>query len=444
MSSITKCIESDKSEKCHIGKFTLFYDDFRCGFQPNSSKFDCNKSPYIFIPVGDNIVSNDGQIITQPECLTINSSPYMFTTSTTPNDHLKFYTILKTPFNAPAQGEIVFECIVSLLQTGIDKVPESIVGSQFTGVNNVNSDLRLASGKFSITDPDSLIDFGFLLTNEDIYINYYRSIEIERTPIGFIQTIPIQKRNSGDPLNDFVKLAIGYNKHNNYVRWLINDVEVYRINRLGFPLQRNTRIIEYNESGIVPNYNLVIPDRLTGGFGTVSYMDGYQPQNLGGISNAGLLDFNNSEVDPLVTAVNGSTVPATFMALYNSLGFNGSNFGQGAILRIKYMSIYLLAPQPKLGIFPNLYCCKQSLLLSRCQQNAISGVRSSDNLYQYQCRGYIDNDDECISCERHCDCLFEHEHSEHCMTQPNKRYLPTDYSESENREKIRKRLENLI
>ena len=423
---------TDCDKKCHIGKFTLFYDDFRCGFQPDH----CN-SPYTFIPLGDHIISNDGQIITHPEWLTINSSPYMFTSPLTPIDHLKFFATLKTPFNAPLQGEIVFECIASLLQTGVAEVPQTIVGAPFTGVNNVNSDLRLASGKFAISDPQTLLDFGFLLTNEDIYITY------ERLPIetGFIQTIPIGKRNISDPLNDFTKLAIGYNEHYNYVRWSINDTEVYRINRLGFPLQRNTRIIEYNQPGTLPTpTTLSIPHRLSAGFGTVSFMDGYQPQNPGAVPNAGLLDFNAPEVNPLVTAVNGTLLPATFLALYNSPGFNGSNFGQGAILRLKYLAVYLLAPEHPSGIFPHLSCCKQSLLLSRCQQNTIPGVRSADNLYQYQCRGFIDNSDECFTFK--CDCLFEHECDQIQNKLPNDHYLPTDNSES--RHKIRKQLETLI
>lgn len=431
-----ECNDNKCDTKCKIGKFTLFYDDFRCGFQPDN----CN-SPYTFIPLGDTI-SNDGQILTHPECLTINSSPYMFTSPLTPIDHLKFFTTLKTPFNAPKQGEIVFECIVSLLQTGLAGVPQSIIGSPITGVNNVNSDLRLASGKFAISDHHTMLDFGFLLTNEDIYISY-ELLPLSQNHTGFIQTIPIGKRNIADPLNDFVKLAIGYNEHDNYVRWSINDVEVYRINRLGFPLQRNTRIIQYDQPNTFPSPStLSIPRRFTAGFGTVSFMDGYQPQNPGAVPNAGLLDFSASEVNPLQTKVDGSLLPATFLALYNSAGFNGSNFGQGAILRLKYFTIYLIAPEQRSGCFTNLSCCKQSLLLSRCQQNAIPGVRSADNLYQYQCRGYIDNDDEC--CEHQCNCLFEHEHTQQCMKGTNPHYVPTDRSESEVRQKMRKQLETLI
>lgn len=136
---------------------------------------------------------------------------------------------------------------MSVQQTGLENLALALqaTGVSLIGVNNVNSDIRLAAGAFNCIDPETLMGFDFIISNEDIYA-FYERLPFNRTEwggtgpnyIAFSHVIPVAKRNTADPGNDFVKLAIAYNYKDNYVRWLVNDQEVLRVNLLGYPLKR--------------------------------------------------------------------------------------------------------------------------------------------------------------------------------------------------------------
>lgn len=409
--------------ECKTGKFTLFYDDFRCGFFPGRPQSSYN---FLSIPSAGLISSNDaaGGVSASFQSLIINSTPFTFTTNNG-NDHVKFL-VYQAPYNAPKRGvEIVYEGILSVQQTGLENIPSSIqaTGGSLIGVNNVNSDIRLAAGGFNCLDPENLIVFDFLISNEDIYA-FYERLPFNRTEwggtgpnyIAFSHGIPVAKRNTADPGNDFVKLAIAYNYQDNYVRWIVNDIEVFKVNRLGYPLERKYRMLEHNTPGVISApAQLVRPKQLQFGFGTFSLMDMYNPQNPGQVNNSALVDLTSGgslpAVNPIVTNVNGRTIPATFILPYSATGntgFTGTNFGQGAILRIKYLTVYLLAPSPDQRVFDDLYDCKKQLILPRCYQNMINGVNSSSDLLLYNCSGKIYNCDDCelmsSPCKQH-DCI---------------------------------------
>jgi hypothetical protein len=139
-------------------------------------------------------------------------------------------------------------------------------------------------------------------------------------------------------------------------------------------------------------------------------MDMYNPQNPGQINNAGLVDLTLGgilpEVNPIITNVNGTTIAPTFLSPYPLPGANGTNFGQGVILRVKYLTVYIQAPVEMVRSFPDLNNCQTQLLVSRCQQNAINGVNSNNDLILYKCKGKINDCDDCEAFIVKCDCLF--------------------------------------
>ena len=397
---------------CKTGKFTLFYDDFRSGFFPNHPQ-----SPYMYFsaPAAGLTAANDaaGGVSANFQSLTINSTPFTFT-APSGLDHVKYLIYQKAPYNAPKRGiEIVYEGIMAMQQTGLNNIPPALraTNGSIMGINNVNSDIRVAAAGFNCLDPETLMVFDFFLSNEDIYAVYER-LPFNRTEwggtgpnyIAFTHRIPLAKRNTADPLNDFVKLAIAYNYRDNYVRWIINDQEMFRVNRLGYPIERKYRVIEHNTPGAQSApAQLIRPRQLQFGFGTFSLMDAYNPQNPGQVDNIALFDLSLGgllpAVDPIVTAVDGTTIPYRFILPYGASGGNtsisGTNFGQGAILRFKYVAVYLLAPSNDSRVFQDLYDCKEQLLLSRCHQNMIQGVNSSDSIALHNCKGKINNCDEC-------------------------------------------------
>lgn len=404
-SSRKKCVNS-------TGKYLLFFDDFKCDFLPGSPLSPYN---YFSAPSAGLIAANDaaGGVNIQSGDLTVNSTPFTYTNANG-LDHFK-YLVYQEPYNVPVNNiEIVYEAVLSGQQTGLNDLPDVLkaVNGGLTGVNNVNSDIRLASVALNVLDPETFLTCDFILSNEDIYA-FYGLLPFGRTEFGgtgpnytaFSHAIPVGKRNVADPLNDFVKLAIAYNYTENYFRWLINDIEVFRVNRLGFPIERKYRILEHNVAGQLPAPSkLLRPKQLQFGFGTFSLMDMYNPQNPGQLDNAGLVDLSLNQVlpssNPIVTNVNGTAKAANFLTQYGTLGpnTNGTNFGQGAILRIKYLTVYLLAPDEEQRLFPDLYDCHKELIISRCTQNSIPGVNSKDNICISSCRGKISNHDECSPC----------------------------------------------
>lgn len=407
---------SDNEQQCNNGKFVLFYDNFGSGFTP-----DMVGSPYTYfsVPAAGLIEANDaaGGVFAGCGEVVINSTPFTYT-NPTGLDHVKFLVFQKNAYNAFKEGEIVYEGVMSLQQTGLTGLPQILQSpSGIQGVSNANSDIRLAAGAFNCLDVETMMVFDFILSNEDIYA-FYERLPFNRTEWGglgpnytaFSHAIPVGKRNIADPTNDFVKLAIGYNYHENTVRWLINDVEVFRVNRLGYPIERKYRLLEHNIPGTPQALvEIIRPKQLQYGFGTFSLMDMYNPQNPGQIDNAALVDLSVGVLpyaNPIVTDVFGTPIAPTFLSPYPLAGASGTNFGQGAILKLKYVTVYLLAPIEHIRTFPSLKHCKETIIQTVCQQNAINGVNASDDLVSLKCKGFISNCDNCDPPEDPCGCLF--------------------------------------
>lgn len=408
------------SKNCQTGKYTIFYDEFKCGFQPDTP---CSDYQYFSAPLGENqlLTADDaaGGVKASCQCLQINSSPFTFS-DPSGLDHVKYLAQQKNPYIAPEEGEIVYEGVISGIQTGLTGIPPAIVaatGSSLDGVNDVNSDVRVAGVIFNAVDNDTLLDFAFLLSNEDIYASYGR-LPFNRTEWSgtgatgdnynaFTNLIPVGKRNELDPANDFVKLAIAYNKKCNYVRFIVNDEEKFRVNRLGLPLQHKFRVIDYDQPDQLPaNAPLLRPRTLQYGFGTISLFDAYNPQNPGQVNNIGLVDLTVGgtlpSVNPVINNPNGNTVIADFISPYPLAGATGTNFGQGANLKVRYVTVYLLAEDQENRVFHDLKCYKKRILFSRCCLNKIEGVNSCDSVLEYKCKGCIKNCDECacVNCNQ--------------------------------------------
>ena len=396
--------------KCKTDTYNLFYDDFSNGFAPSTPD-----SPYNYF---FGLADAAGGVTVAPNNVTINSSPFTFTSPFIIDD-FKYAVISKNYYNAPLQGELVFETIMSSQQTGLEGLPDYLkaIDGGVTGVNDVNSDFRLSCGIFALFDLKSTwLTLAFTVTNEDVYIDYGVT-DAGKPEWGgtdpdynaFANIIPVAKRNVADPLNDYTKLAIAYNYGENYIRYLVNDIEVYRVNRLGYPLERKYAGINYNNPGqLNPPSKMVRPTELTFVFGNTSGMSYYNPHNPSNLQNAALVPLlsflgTTPYSDPNVTNVDGTNKPATFLASYNQEGMNGTLFGQGNNVSYKYFSVYLNAQKEKVGILKGLHCCKENVLLTVCDQDKINGVNASTNVSEYKCKGCIENCNPCLLGNK-CEC----------------------------------------
>lgn len=384
-------------------RFVLFYDNFISGMQPNTKG-----SPYTFFsaPNAGLIDADDafGGVYTSCDELIIKSVPYIFTS---PDflDHYKYVVFQKQTYNAYKEGDLVYEGIVSVQQTGLEDLPVIYQSpNSVAGVNDTNSDCRLCCGMFNATDPDNLLNFDFKLTNTDIYAFYERLNYGSTAYTGFTHCIPLAKRQS----NEYVKLSLKYNYVENTVSWYINDVMVYFINNLGLPLDQKYRICEQNIVGDPPAPSTLIrPKRLEFGFGTISLFNMYNPQNPGRNTNNALVDLSSglNYINPVYYDVFGNGQVATYLDTYSGT----TNFGQGLILKIKYLTVYLE------GEFKHLKCGDSTILNSKCQQCLLPGVNSIHNLINKKCTGYISNCDVCepfvvcgCQCETVCGCANKH------------------------------------
>ena len=367
---------------------SLFYDDFSNGFDPSSPS-----SPYMFFSPATNDAA--GGVTVAPNNLTIYSSPY---TVTFPffADNLKYSFLSKKYYEAPSQGEIVFETIMSAQQTGLENLPDyfKAINGSVTGVNNVNSDHRSCCSYFAIGDVISTyLVFGVLLTNEDIYFVYERSFFAKAEYGGpysnydsSIQYVPLGKRNVFSPLSDFVKASVAYNYAENYILVSLNDQVAYTTSRLGYPLEKKYGTGNFNQPGqLNPSCHLLRPTALFFAILNGSALSEANPQNPGDLSNAGLVDMTLGglfpQSDPNGTNVDGTNKPALFLAPYNAVGLNGTLFGQGVNSSFKYFSVYTLKPNGQV-IFSNGNNQSNDIALSPAQQNQINGVNSTDFVYQ--------------------------------------------------------------
>ena len=151
-------MSSKSKNKCKTDTYNLFYDDFSNGFDPNDPN-----SPYAFFAPFTQDAA--GGVIISKNSLTINSSPFTIT-NPTPFDNFKYGVSAKQSYNAPLQGELVFETIISSEQTGLTNIPSYLqaTNGSLNGINNINSDYRPCYSFYSVAATTTYLYTGFLLS----------------------------------------------------------------------------------------------------------------------------------------------------------------------------------------------------------------------------------------------------------------------------------------
>lgn len=322
---------------CDLVEKKLFCDKFTQWISPTDSLSD-----YKFASAGPITFNDVTGITVTPNGLTVSSVPYQ-TTYPAYIDHIKALILVKKTFKAPKKGEIIVSSCVKAAQSfPAGGIPEDLqdTAPSLSGVTNAKADLRLASGSLSMIDNDNFMVYDCAFTDKMIYAYY------ERAPFGrpeyggalgsyqaFSSAIPIGTRTA----TDSTKVEIAYNRKKNYVRWILNGVEVYRINRLGYPPQ--AQYVGLNLGGTP---EIVKSKNITVGFGTFSGMDFYNPLNPGAVDNAGLVYLNYPTLNPVVTDVNGDLIPAT--NLNTSYNPALTIFGQGMTLNLEYLKVWEVVP----------------------------------------------------------------------------------------------------
>jgi hypothetical protein len=170
------------------------------------------------------------------------------------------------------------------------------------------SDLRLASFAMNVIDYETGMVFDTWQTNTRIY-PYYERLETSgpATYQRFSSIFPGVERS---PVGED-KVALAYDRSAGVVRWIINDREAARVDRIGFPSADATMLID---RGGTPRR--AAPRQLNCGMALFTLMDGGQPPSgTGLVSLGGLYEIPSSFVE-------GPTL-----------------FGQGAEMRVRKFEV---------------------------------------------------------------------------------------------------------
>ena len=381
MSAHTNChcrdrgMHNAKNQCCNDNTRTVFFDNFRhfrIGSDPNE---------YFYFTAGD-YVGNDATVDYQDGYLNVNSGvggsgfTQKFTPIPSPSgtlDHVKYLVFRNQTVPVPKDGvDLVIESTIAGLQQ-IGNIPLSII----RGVTNPTSDARIASGGMNTIDfirtdgsnPTYTV-FDTFLTNETIYGIY------ERLPFGkpsfggpgpdyhaFTHVFEIGKRNRDMPLDDFVKVAIVINRKAGTAAWLVDGVEKFKVNRIGYAIDRTVRLSDLGG----PDMQVDIPS-LSIGFGNFTLLDFTNPVVDVSLDMAMVTDGSITPTQPLVQLglspiyldphrVNRATgaslgvgdAPYLGAPPFQFLSTNENDllFGNGFQLLLKYIKAYYVRPNCK-------------------------------------------------------------------------------------------------
>lgn len=321
---------------------TLFEDDFSNGFSASGSEADW----FYFGVYNDGtplFVGNDGKETTSPEGLQIvapgtnpKTGEPAFTKTLAQEDenqyglpggldHVKWlaYTNRQSTNSVPG-----YDAVSGQKLSGGARISGRTYGTEGhpfgSAVKNPNDDLRLASSALNAVDLETWMVFDFFVTNERIYA-FYERLPFGRAQLGnyaaFSYQIPVQEREPGD----WHDLRIEYDRSAGLVRWLVDDEEVFRVDKIGRKIDRKYLTIDHG--GVEET---VSPRQLNFGMGTFSLLDGDRPSGDALVRLSNAQDFYFDPSKPKQTQ-------QTFVD--DQSRESSRLFGQGAELRVQNFEV---------------------------------------------------------------------------------------------------------
>lgn len=247
--------------------------------------------------------------------------------------------------------ETIFETTMSAAQMFTDfeaPVPREYMGR----IRNIHTDYRLCCAGPLVRDRDNGLDFGFLLTNDSIYIIYDRRSLVAGSA-AFCCVAPVKRRGPGalgasDALDDTYKLGIGIDRRLGVITWYIDGHPVYRVDRIGYRLDEQFQVLERGGRDF-----LVSVKSVQFGFGHFTFLDHCLPGRVRAETEAetGVTAFRANtalcmlslperyrEVIPDSYGVMGPIKPQITFA-YSGGQAKYRLFGQGVISMVKSINI---------------------------------------------------------------------------------------------------------
>jgi hypothetical protein len=320
--------------------YSLTWDDFSQGFNTSGPL-----TKWFYFAAGP-FVGNDGVVSTSSKGLYV-AAPGVNTVTGKPA-----FTLTvgqeggpENPFSLPGGFDHVKWLAyaahgASSGYPGFDAVPgqelkfDTWIGGQSYGnefnpfgnaVSDPQDDVRLAAPAMNTIDLETYLVSDFFMTNKRIYALYER-LPFGRTPddnyAAFTYAIPVGTRKPGQMQH----LAIAYNRSAGTMRWLIDDVEVFRVDHLGFRLpSRQYMILDHGGTE-----ETVVCRQRDVGMGTFTLLDGGTP------SQQALVQLTTSPSFYFSTTT-GQPTAQTFLDLYST--HLSRIWGEGADLSVKKVMV---------------------------------------------------------------------------------------------------------
>jgi hypothetical protein len=237
-------------------------------------------------------------------------------------DHAKWIVIMNhlssaglPGFDAVPGQELACEAVVSGEVFGAKAQPFG------DAVTDPEADPRLGAVAISAFDAETFVIFNFLLTNSMVYAFYERPA-FARLPgaddAAFQFVIPVATRRPSDRH----RLAIAYDRAAGTARWILDGVEVFRVDAIGSRIDRRYMLLDHG------GYDVALsPAQMDCGMAMFDFLDGYGPTGRGLVQ----LEANDGDAydDPRVGPARGLGFVDPESRLSSRL------FGQGAAMTVE-------------------------------------------------------------------------------------------------------------
>jgi hypothetical protein len=190
-------------------------------------------------------------------------------------------------------------------------------------VTDPQSDLRLASFAMNVIDVETGMVFDTWQTNTRIY-PYYERVDMTgvATYQRFSSIFPgVPRSPDGED-----KLSLAYDRSAGVARWIINDREAARVDRIGFPSADATMLID---RGGTPQP--AAPKQINCGMALFTLMDGGQPPSgTGLVSLGGRYEIPSSFAEGPTLFGQGAEMQVRKFEVRSSAAESGDGAGGGA------------------------------------------------------------------------------------------------------------------
>jgi len=285
--------------------------------------------------------ADGGKLVVTKAGALMNAARFNTTYSQNPDlysDNYKYLIFSNEPIELGMYADMVFQWILKDAQTYLARSDQTPFPVQI--VNCPGQDFRVATSVVMVQDPETALQFGYLITSDMIYA-YYARLPDHRDTVGnyaaFTFVVPVGYRLP----NDEHKLKIILSKRQRTVRWQIGTRDVFRVIDVGRYADR-----QYMTLDLGGGEQDVFPERVYYGFGAMDFLNHYpgcfklctDKECCFPPARMALVKTGSADALPQYDPIEGKPVPATFWDVGGRAQYR--DWGQGAAATFRRITIW--------------------------------------------------------------------------------------------------------